>query len=395
MNILIISPGYHTVTGNHGGAIENLINIYLEYNEDVKDNIIVYTVKTNVNEDDNNLYKYTNFRSIDKTSLRFKVEQKIVSLLYKLKILKCKKNYYRKVIKDLKKRNEVNKYDKIILENGLENIEFLKNKLKSSSKFVLHLHNDYLNVETPNAQKIVELFDEIWCVSDFVKNRVVEISNTPEKVKTISNCIDFEKFKVEINEESKIELRKKLNIKDKDFVFIYVGRIMAEKGTLELVKAFNSINSKYENTKLLVVGGSKGLEKESEYLNKVNFEAKDNKNIIFTGQLNNNELVNYYKLANIQVVPSIWNEAFGLIILEGVACNLPIIASSQGGIPEILEDKCLYVNVNSLIHDLIEKMKFSITNYERVKENTLKYDEILKKYSKENYNNRFKELLQK
>ena len=210
-----------------------------------------------------------------------------------------------------------------------------------------------------------------------------------EKVKTISNCIDFEKFKIETSEERKDELRKKLNIKNNDFVFIYVGRIMQEKGTLELVKAFKSINSKYKNTKLLVVGGSKGLAKESEYLNKVNLEAKDNKNIVFTGQLNNNELVNYYKLANIQVVPSIWNEAFGLIILEGVACNLPIIASTQGGIPEILEDKCLYVHVNNLVDDLINQMSFCIEKYEKVRENTNNYNEVMEKYSKNNYNNIF------
>ena len=74
MNILIISPGFHPVTGGHGGAVENLINIFLQENDEkYKNNVTVYSAKRG-NSFDKQIYKHTNFRLIDIGTFLYKIK---------------------------------------------------------------------------------------------------------------------------------------------------------------------------------------------------------------------------------------------------------------------------------------------------------------------------------
>lgn len=391
MKVLIISPGYLPITGNHGGAIENLINIYLEHNEKVGDDITVYTVKNSDTMYDKQIYKNTRFRTIDKTKLMFKVTQKIINLFNKFIPLSFTKNYIRLVVNDIIKRKEENYYDLIIFENGQNFIKYFRKKIVTTSKTVLHLHNDYLNSETKDANIIFSLFDEIWTVSKYIKNRVDEIEYIDEKVKVLYNTIDYSSFRKKITANEKKELNKLYNL-DGSFVFLYVGRVMADKGTLELVKAFLNLNKRFSNIKLLIVGGNKSLLVKDSYVEKVHNISANNSNIVFTGQINNKELYKYYQLADVQIVPSIWNEAFGLIVLEGVCSNLPIIASNSGGIPEIL-DKNSIIDRNDIVNELERKMESMLIDKNDLDKYTNNYDEIMKKFSKEKYCETFNNLI--
>ena len=67
MKILIISPGYFPITKQQGGAIEKLIDNFLEFNEKVGHSIDVYSVKNSKSSFDDDIYKNTKFKIIDKT----------------------------------------------------------------------------------------------------------------------------------------------------------------------------------------------------------------------------------------------------------------------------------------------------------------------------------------
>ena len=234
MKILIISPGYLPITGSHGGAIENLINIYLKHNETIKDDITIYTVKNSANGYDSQIYQHTTFRTIDMTRLSFKLAQKGINFINRFYDYKVKKNYIRLVIKDLKKRQEENNYDVIVFENGQNFIRYFKNEITTKSRLVLHLHNDYLNKDTKYASDIFDSFDEIWTVSEYIKKRVDEIKLLNDKVKVLYNTVDYSLFKKKSSSDEKMKLKNSLGILDSDFVYLYVGRIMEAKGTLEL-----------------------------------------------------------------------------------------------------------------------------------------------------------------
>ena len=257
------------------------------------------------------------------------------------------------------------------------------------------MHNDYLNKDTKYASDIFDSFDEIWTVSEYIKKRVDEIKLLNDKVKVLYNTVDYSLFKKKSSSDEKMKLKNSLGILDSDFVYLYVGRIMEAKGTLELVKAFISLNESYKNIKMLVVGGNKSLNNVDSYIEKIHELAKNNENVIFTGQVNNRDLYKYYQISNVQVIPSKWNEAFGLITLEGVASDLPIICTNSGGIPEIMGDNCIYAKVDNLEENLKNGMELLFNDETKRRELTRNYSDIISKFSVESYCTNFNNLLKK
>jgi len=388
MKILIISPGYFPITGNYGGAIENLINIYLKYNDTKEDKITVYSVEKKGYEIDKNIYKNTEFRSINISSFTFKIQNRLYRYLYKFNLSVLKRYYIKAVIKDLKRRKELDEYDLIIFENGQDFVEYFNKKVKTKARKVLHLHNDYLNVRTKRAKEKLNSLNEVWCVSNFIKRQVLEIDKKRGKdIKVLYNCINFPNYNTSFTSDERIIIRQELNITEKDFVFLYVGRIMPEKGVKELVEAFLKLNRNYDNIKLLVVGGGRGLDNTDKYIESV--YQKSNKNIIFVGQVRNDNIYKYYLAADVQIVPSIWEEAFGLILLEGISFKLPIICTLSGGMPEVMGNCCLYVNRDNLVDELFVQMKKLYREPSISKKFISNYSKISEKFSVNNYENSF------
>lgn len=391
MKILIITSGFFPITDGQGGAVEKLLEYYLDYNEKELNEIDVYTVKLSSSKYDKKKYKYTKFKIIDKTKMSFKIKRLLYGVLNKISRKYVPNAYIREVVKNLKRENKINYYDRIIFENGQNFIPYFKAKTKTKSKIILHLHNDYLNKDTKNGKEIINNCNEIWAISNFIKNQVKEINSKKIRIEVLYNGIDTKNFTKELSENEQNILKNKLNIKN-EFVFLYTGRLMTEKGIKELIIAFNKINNKYNNLKLLIVGGTKNLTEKDKYKLEISKLASDNKNIIFIGKVDNSEIYKYYKISNVQVVPSLCNEAFGLILLEGMASNLPIIATNSGAIPEVLGENDFYVSKNNIIEELAEKME-EVLDYRLDEKEKNKYKLIISKFSLENYCNNFSNLL--
>ena len=165
-------------------------------------------------------------------------------------------------------------------------------------------------------------------------------------------------------------MRAEYGISSKDFVFIYSGRIDIYKGVWELVKAFKKINR--EDVKLLVVGKSWFGEEnvKDEYTCKVQKEAEKVRNkIIFTGFVNPDKMPLMYQIADCLVVPSIWEEPFGVVALEGMASGLPLIVTNSGGLPEIVNDKCAVIvnKEKDIVNNLTDEMNKMMINEAKAK----------------------------
>lgn len=378
--VLIISPSYLPVTNNQGGAIEYLLDIFLKFNESKDNDITVYSPKVSKEKYDRQIYRNTRFRIIDQTKPSYKLSNFFIRFMYKFFRKNIFNRYICEIVKDIKKRNEENSYDLIIFENGHIYIEYFRNKICTTSKTVLHLHNDYLNKDTKRVNEILKSFDEAWVVSKFISNRIKEVR--PDfNVKVLYNCIEYSRFDKDVNRN---EVRDSLNIKKDDFVFLYVGRIIKDKGVLELVKAFNKLEQ--ENVKLVIAGSYDSLRTKITFFRKIQRECSNRKNIILLGKVPNDMLVDYYKISDVQVIPSICNEAFGLIALEGIASGLPLIASNVGGLPEACGTGAIYIDQSeNFIEELHTKMEFAYKNYEEIRKGLESYGELIDKYSVENY----------
>lgn len=165
-----------------------------------------------------------------------------------------------------------------------------------------------------------------------------------EKLKVIangsSNGINTEYFDPKLySDKVKNELKSKLKINKKDYVFVFVGRLVKDKGINELIKAFKRLSNKDFKCKLLLVGP---FENELDPLEKDTLiEIKTNKNIISVGY--QKDVRPYYSISNALVFPS-YREGLPNVVLQAGAMNLPSIVSNINGCNEIIED-----NINGII----------------------------------------------
>lgn len=151
-----------------------------------------------------------------------------------------------------------------------------------------------------------------------------------------SNGIDTVFFSPDqVTETERVTLREKLNIQPDDFVFVFVGRIVSDKGINELIKAFSELqaveNNEPTGIKLLLVGG---LENDLDPLNSETLaEINQNKDIISVGF--QQDVRSFFAIADALVFPS-YREGFPNVVMQAGAMGLPSIVSDINGCNEII-----------------------------------------------------------
>ncbi|MDG4944804.1 glycosyltransferase family 4 protein [Weeksellaceae bacterium KMM 9713] len=159
----------------------------------------------------------------------------------------------------------------------------------------------------------------------------------PNKLEVIangsSNGINTKHFSLErILEQDRQLLKKSLEIKEDDFVFIFVGRLVKDKGINELIEAFQKINR--NDVKLLLVGN---FEHDLDPLLPQTLESiENNLNIIPVGW--QNDVRPYLAISDALVFPS-YREGFPNVVMQAGAMSLPSIVSNINGCNEIIQHK--------------------------------------------------------
>ena len=335
-----------------GGAIETIITNIIKEQE--KKNDIELTVVSIYDKNayiESKKYSKTNFIYIKKDLIYC-----ITSIIYKLcnKVFKTNFNTYNTMV--LNKIKNI-KFDYIFAEGG--HYESYNRFLKYFKKeqLILHLHHYAIS-----NKMIDNNFSKLVGVSQYIVDEFSKTSSIKENY-VLKNAIDLERFDKTISEKEFIELRKKYNFKKTDFVIIFCGRLIKEKGILELINAVKSIDN--FNIKLLIVGSinfaNGGI---SEYTQKINEEiSKCLDRIVLTGYINNSELYKYYNISNVMVIPSTCEEAAGLVCVEGMVSRKPIITTGTGGIKEYVGENAIFVkNDINLSSNLKEQILYLYKN---------------------------------
>lgn len=137
-----------------------------------------------------------------------------------------------------------------------------------------------------------------------------------------------------ISQVDKVKLKKDLNICDEDFVYVFIGRIVSNKGINELVKAFAQICTDYHHIKLLLVGS---IERELDPLDDATIKTmEENRNIILTGF--QPDIRPYLAISDVFVFPS-YREGFPNVVIQAGAMELPSIVTDINGCNEIIADR--------------------------------------------------------
>lgn len=346
----IITPGFLPVPATQGGAVETLITNLIESNEkEKKFNFDIFTIDSKENKDFK--YKYSKIHVIKISKIHEFIDKLINKILSVFQINKYSSRYITLVTKKIKKNNV--KYDYILIENNMYLYKEIIKNYRFKTKFIFHLHNDIGGRDKPIelCKLISNTTYKVLTVSDFLNKKFKQLTDC-NCVETYYNCISVEKFLYNI---TKID-RRNLNLKKDDIVFMYTGRFSREKGLLELIISFKRICKKYSNVKLLVVGDDSGKDSYTKKIIKISKNLNDK--IIFVGYVSNDFLVNYYKISDVIVIPSVCDEAFGIVALEAMLTKKSIIASNRGGIPEIVNSNCaILVEKNNFINELCSAME--------------------------------------
>jgi len=170
--------------------------------------------------------------------------------------------------------------------------------------------------------------DKILSVSEDLKLHITNLGINEEKVHVVPNGVDTAKFKP----AGKAHARDLLNLSQDKNIVLFVGALRKIKGVDYLTEAAKDfVNT---NTDLFMVGRDDGLRKSLE---KRAQELKIADHIRFTGPVDHEKIPLWISASDILVLPSL-SEGRPNVVLEALACEVPVVATNVGGIPEIMID---------------------------------------------------------
>ena len=374
--ILMLTSGHVPVPASKSGGVENLIDIFIAENEKFKDcKLDVISIYDTVAEE--------MAKNLEQTKLTYIHPKKGINFLNKISYLIADKflrkenshayslaftrlDYIHQAAKYIKQHGD--EYEFVIIENhpsAFMALKKYKNYKKFEDKMIYHIHNEF--EETYGCKHIIEQA-KIICVSQFIADSMLRRFHLKkEQVHVLRNCVAEQELDPILN------LKKHYNIPTENKIISFFGRIVPEKGVLELVKAMNQIDMK--NLTVLIIGSAAFNEDViSQYEKKVKIESENSKHqIIATGYIDYKKIANYYMQSDLIVVPSIWDDPAPLTVIESIVYDRPLVATRSGGIPEYAREGTAMLverdielinnlsnNIEMLLRD--EKAKIDINN---------------------------------
>jgi len=349
MKIAILTCGILPIPAVQGGAVENKIDFILEHNDRMKlHDITVYSpwnqeaVRHPATLSDANHYVF-----IDVNSRKARIARKLYEYFHSGEHYNYFIEYYfEKAYAHLKKHN----YDCIYLDNCPGYV--IKLSQRGYKNLVLRLGNDLLNSTSKNHELIFNNLSKILTCSNYIREKVATIRQD-SKIQTLYNGIDVKAFS---SKKKQLISRSEIGLSEEDFVIVYSGRVNKDKGVSELIDAMLTLQDG-PNIKLLIIGSTffANAPNEDEFIHSLKEKArKIEDRIVFTGYIPYSQMPSYLQLADIAALPSMWDEPFGLTIVEAMAAGLPLITTRSGGIPEICEGVATIVERNGIVDNLVK-----------------------------------------
>ncbi len=187
-------------------------------------------------------------------------------------------------------------------------------------------------------QRAIREMDKFVAITDKARDVLIEEGCDPKKIVRLNPGVDLTVFKP-------IKVKKSKNIK-----LLFVGRLVEEKGILDILAVFKTLRAKYKNLELVVVGSG-------PLANQVVGEG-----ITYIGSVPYQDMPKMYSGADIYVHYSkgtkTWVEQYGFTLIEAMACGLPVVGLDVGSVKEVVRDGGFVVDAKNYVATL-EKL---ITN---------------------------------
>ncbi|MEE1396870.1 glycosyltransferase family 4 protein [Ruminococcus sp.] len=368
--VLIISAGIFPIPADSGGAVEELIDSFAEKALADVDALTItscaYHGKKIKKPVEGVSYLYVDFpfyvKFLDDLNYFYadKIKRDWRSLFFQNQ---HRSKYY---IDTVCRKIDLDAYDAIIVENNMSLLEKLYEMLGEafSRKCYYHMHSNL--VDNPAMVPYLAKCRKILVVSDFVKDLLY--STVPEFADTeivkITNGIRICQVGKEREQRIRMRMRQRYHIAEDETVYLFAGRVSAEKGVYELVQAFIEAGDALQKCRLVIVGSAySGSNEINHYMKRIlELAAPYRDRILITGYVPHKYVLNYHIMSDVQVVPSIMEDPAPLTVLEGMSMGLYMLLSNVGGIPEYSRN---YRNRMMLERDdhFVENIRDALTAY--------------------------------
>nr|WP_316174214.1 MULTISPECIES: glycosyltransferase family 4 protein [unclassified Bradyrhizobium] len=158
--------------------------------------------------------------------------------------------------------------------------------------------------------------------------------------------VDADALSCDERREARKRVRHELGLTDSDVLFMFAGAVRPEKGVIQLAQAFSKLSEEHDNAFLAIAGGSKlwidgdgPQETTEQQVRAILTNAVARRRASMLGVISPTALPSYYAAADVFVLPSMFQETFGLVILEAFAAGIPVIGARSGGVPELVENE--------------------------------------------------------
>ena len=184
--------------------------------------------------------------------------------------------------------------------------------------------------------RILRQADAFVAISSAVATELKAHGVKPSAIRMIPNSVDVHRFSP-VAPQERAALRQKLGLPSGDKIVVYTGRLVSYKGLPLLLRVWQDVRVKHRDVRLLLVG-SGGLDIhncEAELKAYVSANGMEG-SVHLTGSVDN--VHEYLQASDIFVFPT-EKEAFGISLIEAMACGLPVISTSVGGVKDILQHR--------------------------------------------------------
>ena len=197
--------------------------------------------------------------------------------------------------------------------------------------------------ELTSFKNVVNDSDLILCVSKYTKNEIIDRVDGIETnhIKFLPNGVDINRF---FPVENTAGFLNRYNIPENSNIILTLARIIRRKGHDTVIKCLPSLIKKFPNIQYVIAGPHR---KKDTYLDELKLLAKElsvENHIVFVDYIPDSDLNEIYSRSQVYVMVSrTYNdigdsEGFGITFLEANACGCPVIGSTEGGIPDAVEN---------------------------------------------------------